>query len=67
MLESVESEQVVGVWLDVGSGTTSCHSVCVFCDPVVTFILFQLNTVIHCGTSSLVVWVGSKGLIIGSF
>ena len=36
MLVSVMSVYVVGVWVYVGSGTTWCHSVCVFCDPVVT-------------------------------
>jgi hypothetical protein len=35
MLVSVMSAWVVGVWVYVGSGTTWCHLVCVFCDPVV--------------------------------
>jgi hypothetical protein len=35
---SAMSVSAVGVWLYVGSGTTWCHSACVFCDPVVTLI-----------------------------
>ena len=50
---SVMSAWVVGVWVCVGSSTTWCHSVCVFCDPVVTLILFHLKTLIHCGAISM--------------
>ena len=39
MLVSVGSVYVVGVWVCVGSGTTWCHSVCLFCDPVVTLLV----------------------------
>jgi hypothetical protein len=37
MMVSVLSARVVGVWICVGSSTTWCHLVCMFCDPVVTF------------------------------
>ena len=36
MLVSVMSVKAVGVWVGFGSGVTWCHSVCMFCDPVVT-------------------------------
>ena len=42
---SVRSASVVGVWVGVGSSATQSHSVCVVCDPVVTYKVLRLNFV----------------------
>jgi hypothetical protein len=38
---------IAGEWLYVGSGTTWCHSVCVFCDPVVALTFFGRKSVLR--------------------